>query len=102
MRDVSWWLCEDEPLRLAPEDLWRSTAALRERDGAALVAQLKRMTVPPEALLLRRMEGLLFQTRRPAAGRRALGTAAEGADRGAPPVGELGAEHAAWLSRRAR
>lgn len=62
MRRVSWWLHAEEPLRLAPEDLWRSTEWLREEDAHSHVAQLRRMTLPPEALLLRRMEGLLFQT----------------------------------------
>ncbi|MGI8712517.1 MAG: ABC1 kinase family protein [Solirubrobacteraceae bacterium] len=102
MREVSWWLYENEPLRLAPEDLWRSAGVLRDRDAGNLVAQLKRMTVPPEALLLRRMDGLLFQTaamlRASAPWGRLLSELIEGAE----PVGELGAEHAAWLSRRAR
>ena len=33
MRQISWWLQADEPVRLSPEDLWRSTAQLR--DGGA-------------------------------------------------------------------
>ena len=50
------------PLRLAPDDLWQSADVLREADGRKHIGQLRRMTLPPEALLLRRMEGLLFQT----------------------------------------
>ena len=30
MGEVSWWLYSEEPLRLAPGDLWRGTEALRE------------------------------------------------------------------------
>jgi hypothetical protein len=43
-------------------DLWRGAELLREADGRRHVEQLRRMKLPPEALLLRRMEGLLFQT----------------------------------------
>ena len=99
MRGVSWWLHAEEPLRLAPEDLWRGSELLRdeERDH---IAQLKRMTLPPEALLLRRMEGLLFQTaaimRACAPWGRLLRELIEGGE----PVGELGREHAQWLKRR--
>src|SRR4051794_35053292 len=101
MRGVSWWLHAEEPLRLAPEDLWRGSELLRdeERDH---IAQLKRMTLPPEALLLRRMEGLLFQT---AAIMRACapwGLLLRELIEAGEPVGELGTEHAAWLKGRGR
>ena len=61
MRAVSWWLQADGPLRLAPEDIWRGGASLRDDRNGELRQQIRRMTLPPEALLLRRMEGLLFQ-----------------------------------------
>ena len=61
MRAAGWWFLGDEPLRLAPEDVWRGTGSLRDESGDQMVAQMRRMTLPPEALLLRRMEGLLFQ-----------------------------------------
>jgi predicted unusual protein kinase regulating ubiquinone biosynthesis (AarF/ABC1/UbiB family) len=97
MQQVSWWLRVDGSLRLAPEDLWRSAELLRASD---VREQLRSMTLPPEALLLRRMEGLLFQTasalRAGAPWGRLLGELIESA----PPVGELGAEHAAWLACR--
>jgi hypothetical protein len=58
------------------------------------------MTLPPEALLLRRMEGLLFQVastlRAEARWGALLGELIEGGE----PVGELGREHAAWLVDR--
>ena len=44
-----------------PEDLWRGSEPCVEEIGGEMMEQLRRMTVPPEALLLRRMEGLLFQ-----------------------------------------
>ena len=77
MREVSWWLYAEEPLRLAPEDLWRSTERLREGGGLDdHFAQLRRMTLPPQVLLLRRMEGLLFQIASTVRGRPLGGAAA--------------------------
>ncbi len=101
MRQVSWWLRTDEPLRLTPEDLWRSTAGLRE-EGGRHVAQLRRMTLPPDALLLRRMEGLLFQTAAMLHARAPWGPLLAELIEGAEPVSELGAAHADWLAQRGR
>ena len=56
MRGVSWWMHAEEPLRLAPEDLWRGSEVLRDEERN-YIAQLKQMTLPPEALLLRRWKG---------------------------------------------
>jgi predicted unusual protein kinase regulating ubiquinone biosynthesis (AarF/ABC1/UbiB family) len=99
MSQVSWWLAQDEPLRLRPEDLWRSTNELREAGAGNHIAQLRQMTVPPEALLLRRMEGLLFQTAATARAKAPWGRLlAEIVERG-EPVSELGREHRAWLER---
>ena len=99
MHGVSWWLEGEGPLRLAPEDLWRGADLLREADGRRHVEQLRRMKLPPEALLLRRMEGLLFQTasmmRASAPWGRLLRELIEEDE----PVAELGTQHAAWLAR---
>lgn len=98
MRQAGWWFLGSEPLRLAPEDLWRGTESLREEGGAEAFAQMRRMTLPIEALLLRRMEGLLFQIastlRAEADWGALLGELLEGGE----PVTELGVEHAAWLA----
>ena len=97
MRAVSWWLQGDGPLRLSPEDMWRGSEALREQRNAELMQQMRNMTLPPEALLLRRMEGLLFQVattlRAEANWGALLGELVEGDD----PAGQLGREHAVWL-----
>ena len=61
MREAGWWFLDPQPRRLAPEDLWRGTESFRDGSQADAYEQLRRMTLPPEALLLRRMEGLLFQ-----------------------------------------
>jgi len=98
MREISWWLYAEEPLRLSPEDLWRSTERLREQGLDEHIEQLRRMTLPPQALLLRRMEGLLFQTastlRAAAPWGALLGELIEGDE----PLGELGLRHAEWLT----
>jgi predicted unusual protein kinase regulating ubiquinone biosynthesis (AarF/ABC1/UbiB family) len=100
MRLAGWWFAGDEPRRLAPDDLWRGADSLRDGSGEQMVEQMRRMTVPPEALLLRRMEGLLFQiastVRAEAAWGPLLGELVEGGD----PVTELGREHRAWAQSR--
>jgi predicted unusual protein kinase regulating ubiquinone biosynthesis (AarF/ABC1/UbiB family) len=64
--------------------------------------EMRRQTIPPQALLLRRMEGLLFSV---------LGELRAGADWGTlaleyvadePPSTELGREEAAWLAATQR
>ncbi len=100
MRAMSWWLQSDDPIRLAPEDIWRGSAPLRsERDGQ-LMEQVRRMTMPPEALLLRRMEGLLFQVASTLRARAPWGALLRELIEGREPVGALGSEHAAWLVER--
>jgi predicted unusual protein kinase regulating ubiquinone biosynthesis (AarF/ABC1/UbiB family) len=98
MRELSWWLKSDQPLRLAPEDLWRSSERLREQRD--LFEQLRRMTLPPEALLLRRMEGLLFQIASTVRASARWGALLRELIEGGEAVDELGAKHAAWLAAR--
>jgi predicted unusual protein kinase regulating ubiquinone biosynthesis (AarF/ABC1/UbiB family) len=100
MREASWWQDTDEPLRLTPEDLWRSADLLRDESGREYVAQLRRMSLPPEALLVRRMEGLLFQTAAMLRASAPWGPLMRELTEGGDPVGELGAEHAEWIARR--
>ncbi|MEA2300339.1 MAG: hypothetical protein QOE44_874 [Solirubrobacteraceae bacterium] len=100
MRELSWWLDTDD--RLEPADLWRSTAPLRGEDGPEHLAQMRRMTFPPEALLLRRMEGLLFQAATTIRARVAWGPLMHELVEGGEPVGALGAEHARWATRDGR
>lgn len=99
MRGVSWWLQAEGPLRLAPEDLWRGADLLREVDGRRHVDQLRRMKLPPEALLLRRMEGLLFQTASTMRACAPWGRLLRELIEEGEPVGELGSQHAKWLAR---
>jgi hypothetical protein len=100
MRRVSWWLRSDGPLRLGPDDLWRSTEVLREDGGREHMAQLRQMTVPAEALLLRRMEGLLFQTASTLRAQANWGALIEELIEGGAPVSPLGAEHTQGLAAR--
>ena len=96
MREVSWWL--DTTDRLEPKDLWRSAAPLRGEERDEHMRQLKRMTFPPEALLLRRMEGLLFQSATTIRARAPWGPLMRELVEGDAPSGELGAAHARWLA----
>jgi predicted unusual protein kinase regulating ubiquinone biosynthesis (AarF/ABC1/UbiB family) len=80
--------------------MWRSTELLRDEAGREYVAQLRRMTLPPEALLVRRMEGLLFQNGGDAPAEGSLGSLMRELTEGDAPVDELGAEHAEWIARR--
>jgi predicted unusual protein kinase regulating ubiquinone biosynthesis (AarF/ABC1/UbiB family) len=100
MRAAGWWFLEDERRRLEPEDLWRGTEALRENAGDDAFELARRMTLPTEALLLRRMEGLLFQIACQLRAENNWGALLREIVAGAEPVSELGVEHAAWLARR--
>ncbi|HEU0317399.1 MAG TPA: AarF/ABC1/UbiB kinase family protein [Solirubrobacteraceae bacterium] len=100
MREVSWWLGTTE--RLQPQDLWRSAAPLRGDAGPDHLGQLRRMTFPSEALLLRRMEGLLFQVATSIRARAPWGPLLRELVEGGEPVGPLGADHARWLARDER
>ena len=99
MREVSWWLYSEEPLRLAPEDLWRSAERLREQFDEHF-EQLRRLTLPPQALLMRRMEGLLFQTASTLRAAAPWGALLRELVEGDEPVGDLGRLHAEWLASR--
>jgi predicted unusual protein kinase regulating ubiquinone biosynthesis (AarF/ABC1/UbiB family) len=100
MREAAWWQESDEPLRLTPEDLWRNADLLRDESGREHVAQLRRMSLPPEALLVRRMEGMLFQTAAMLRASAPWGPLMRELTEEGEPVGELGAEHAGWVARR--
>jgi predicted unusual protein kinase regulating ubiquinone biosynthesis (AarF/ABC1/UbiB family) len=100
MRAISWWLDDDEPLRLAPEDVWRGSEALRAERGGELIGQLRSMTLPPEALLLRRMEGVLFQVAATLRAEARWGALMRELVEGGEPVGELGRAHAEWRAAR--
>jgi predicted unusual protein kinase regulating ubiquinone biosynthesis (AarF/ABC1/UbiB family) len=87
--------------RLTPEYV-RATMEQSGSPASPYFEEMRRQTIPPQALLLRRMEGLLFSV---------LGELRAGADwgalaleyvAGAEPSTELGRVEAAWLSERAR
>jgi predicted unusual protein kinase regulating ubiquinone biosynthesis (AarF/ABC1/UbiB family) len=85
--------------RLDPEYV-RTSMELSGSPASPYFQEMRRQTIPPQALLLRRMEGLLFSV---------LGELRAGADWGAlaleyiaqaPPSTELGRIEADWLARR--
>jgi hypothetical protein len=65
-----------------------------------MMEQMRRMTLPPEALLLRRMEGLLFQIAATVRAEASWGPLLRELIEGGPPVGELGRQQAEWLDTR--
>jgi predicted unusual protein kinase regulating ubiquinone biosynthesis (AarF/ABC1/UbiB family) len=86
--------------RLSPEYV-RTSMELSGSPASPYFDEMRRQTIPPQALLLRRMEGLLFSV---------LGELRAGADWGTlaleyiaeePPSTELGRAEAAWLATRA-
>jgi predicted unusual protein kinase regulating ubiquinone biosynthesis (AarF/ABC1/UbiB family) len=98
MRQAGWWFLETGPRRLSPEDLWRGGEALRDDSGKAAYEQMRRMTLPVEALLLRRMEGLLFQIASTVRAEADWAALISELVQGGEPTTELGREHAAWRS----
>ena len=102
MRQAGWWFLEPGARRLAPDDLWRGSEALRDSSGKAAYEQLRRMTLPVEALLLRRMEGLLFQIASTVRAEADWGALLSELVQGGEPSTDLGREHAVWLEERGR
>jgi hypothetical protein len=60
------------------------------------------MTLPTEALLLRRMEGLLFQIATQLRAEQNWQALITEIVAGGEPVSDLGREHASWLTARGR
>jgi hypothetical protein len=86
--------------RLDPEYV-RKAMEISGSPASPYFQDMRRQTIPPQALLLRRMEGLLFAV---------LGELRAGADWGTlaleymaqePPSTELGRVEAAWLAAQA-
>jgi hypothetical protein len=117
LRRSSAWRQGEQPLRLSPEEMWGRGRRSQSEDGAeagteppqrspeelaageARARQLGRLRLPPETLLLRRMQALLFQTAVMARASAAWGPLHRELLDGGEPVGDLGAAHAAWRSR---
>jgi predicted unusual protein kinase regulating ubiquinone biosynthesis (AarF/ABC1/UbiB family) len=96
---AGWMLDVDQPYRFGSGAATELMAEL-SRMGAAWRAMLRDFALPREALLLRRMENIVFATcadLRAAADWRAL---ADELLAGEPPRTPLGAEHAEWLAAR--
>ena len=90
------WYFEPGPRRITPAYV----TALMDR-GSAFIGDLRRMTLPPQALLIRRMEGLVFQTLgelRAQADWAAIGEEYHAGHAPATPLGEQDA--AFWGDRR--
>jgi predicted unusual protein kinase regulating ubiquinone biosynthesis (AarF/ABC1/UbiB family) len=101
MRAAGWWFLEDRTRRLEPDDLWRGTEQLRE-GGDEAFDLVRRMTLPTEALLLRRMEGLLFQIATQLRAEQNWSALIDEIVAGGEPISELGEQHQAWLAERGR
>jgi predicted unusual protein kinase regulating ubiquinone biosynthesis (AarF/ABC1/UbiB family) len=104
MRMAIKWYAVPGERRFSPADSRRDSDRARpDRDGrAAMRMQLNQFTLPPEAILIRRMHGIVAVV---------LGQLRAGADWGAiaaeylhgePPATPLGEAEAAFLARRGR
>jgi predicted unusual protein kinase regulating ubiquinone biosynthesis (AarF/ABC1/UbiB family) len=101
LRAAGEWYFTTGFRRLSPEYV-RTSMEQSGSPASEYFEDMRRQTIPPQALLLRRMEGLLFSV---------LGELRAGADWGTlaleylaegEPSTELGRVEAAWLSERAR
>jgi predicted unusual protein kinase regulating ubiquinone biosynthesis (AarF/ABC1/UbiB family) len=96
LRTGAEWYFEPGERQITPSYV----TGLMERGGEYL-DDLRRMTLPPQALLIRRMEGLVFQTLgevRATADWAAIGAEYHAGDPPSTPLGELDAEF--WGGRR--
>lgn len=97
LRRRSAWRSSEEPVRLHPRRHRRSARGASDRSRERN-AQLGQLRLPPEALLLLRMQGLLYLTAvRARASARWAPLHRELIEQ-AEAVGELGAAHASWRS----
>ncbi|HEY8583554.1 MAG TPA: AarF/ABC1/UbiB kinase family protein [Capillimicrobium sp.] len=94
---TEWWL-EPGERRLDPAYVWQLTERASSPRSPSFDL-MRRQTIPPEALLLRRMEGMLFAVLgelRACADWHALAT--ESLTDGGSPATPLGDEEAAWMA----
>lgn len=98
----SSWRRSEEPVRLDPER--RRRRRPRQHDDGATDdrTELPHMRLPPEALLLRRMQGLLYLTALKARASARWGPLHRELLEGGEPLGELGAAHASWRASHHR
>jgi predicted unusual protein kinase regulating ubiquinone biosynthesis (AarF/ABC1/UbiB family) len=101
LRRVSAWRQSEEPIRLQP-DHHRRDPGPGSNGSSEGTAQLRRLRLPPEALLLRRMQGLLYLTAVKARASARWGPLHRELLEDAEPVGELGAAHASWRAMHRR
>lgn len=98
MQQLSWWILANEPLRLDSESAWQATRDIQNRKSEDFRI-LSSLRLPPEALLLRRMEGLVFQTAVSLEAEANWGALYNELVGSGDPATELGREHRAWLNR---
>jgi hypothetical protein len=116
MRHRSAWRRAEEPVRLDSKPARRRRPRDSPRDGreppvgdsngqpasGRSGAPRPRLILPPEALLLRRMQAMLYLTAAKARASVAWGPLHRELLEEGEPVGELGAAHAAWRARHRR
>ena len=101
LRRGSAWRRSDEPIRLQPGHRRRGSGRGSEEPGKG-TTQLRGLILPPESLLLRRMQGLLYLMAVKARAGARWGPLHRELLENSEPVGELGAEHAAWRAAHPR
>ncbi len=99
---TDWYMGAGDERRIDP-DFVRRTMEQTGSPRSEFFSMMRRQTVPPEALLLRRMEGLVFSVLGELEATGAWGKIADEYLTGAPPSTELGELDAAhWAGRRRR
>ncbi|MBO9532030.1 MAG: AarF/ABC1/UbiB kinase family protein [Solirubrobacteraceae bacterium] len=99
---TDWYMGDHQELTIDPE-LVRKTIESTSSPRSEFFSMMRRQTVPPEALLLRRMEGLVFSVLGELGARADWGAMASEYLNGDPPstkLGEIDAEH--WGNRRTK
>lgn len=99
---TEWYMGAGDERRIDP-DFVRRTMEQTGSPRSEFFSMMRRQTVPPEALLLRRMEGLIFSVLGELEATGAWGRIADEYLTGADPSTELGEQDAAhWAGRRRR
>jgi hypothetical protein len=99
MSALAWWILPNKEIKLTAEKTWQATRAIQNPRGESFRA-LASLRLPPEALLIRRMEGLCLQTAIALEAQANWGLLMDEIVGDGGPYNNLGKDHKQWLDAK--